>query len=153
TFFFVPGVPSEYRHLVGTFVIPKIGELAPVPRTHVAFGVLKAIGIPESHLEERVRSLVSAHPSVTFGYRTHGPENHLKLLAHGETPHHAQAALNAARLAARAAIGELCFGEDEQTLPAVVIDLLAARKQTLSLAESCTGGMISALLTDVSGAS
>jgi nicotinamide-nucleotide amidase len=50
-------------------------------------------------------------------------------------------------------VGEFIFGVDDDTLPSIVIGLLADRNQTLAVAESMTGGLVQSLLTDVPGAS
>jgi nicotinamide-nucleotide amidase len=94
-----------------------------------------------------VQPLYAKHPKVTFGYRTQAPENHLKLLADDA------AALEPARQECLALLGEHVFGEGEQSLAEVVGLKLKARRQRLALAESCTGGMVAAELTRVSGAS
>ena len=57
----------------------------------------------------------------------------------------------AARL--RDAVGEWIYGEDEDDLAAIVLDLCRARRLTIGVAESCTGGLLGARLTAVSGAS
>lgn len=152
TAFFVPGVPSEYRHLVETQVVPRIAALAPATGWRV-LRLLKTVGLVEAELSRRTEPLEAKHPAVTFGFRAHWPEVHFKLLATGETEASARAALAAAEADVRAALGEAVFGVDAQTLPGVVLEALAQRGERLALAESCTGGLVSALLTDVPGSS
>lgn len=152
TFFFVPGVPREYRHLVETFVVPRIAALT--NRTSVTkLRVLKTMGVPESHLDAKVQPLLAKHPNVTFGYRTHAPENHLKLLVTGSDEDAVLATLAAAERAARDVLGAAVFGVDDETLAQVVGRRLVERNLSLAVAESCTGGLISAACTEVSGAS
>lgn len=152
TLFFVPGVPREYRHLVEAHVVPRIVGSAK-PSTVRALRVLKTFGLPESHLDERVRPLVAKHPHVAFGFRTHFPENHLKLMAEAPTSEQAQALLADAEADARPLLGMHLFGSDDDTLPAVVLEGLRRRHERLAVAESCTGGLISAELTAIPGAS
>jgi nicotinamide-nucleotide amidase len=153
--FFVPGVPREYRHLVDAEVLPRIRRL----RTDrpdagfLAFRLLRTVGLPESHLDAKVAPVAAAHPAVMFGFRTHAPENHLKLMARGRTQAEADAALAAAEAASRAVLGSHVFGQDDERHAAVVGALLLQRQQTVALAESCTGGRIADLLTSVPGAS
>jgi nicotinamide-nucleotide amidase len=150
--FFVPGVPREYRHLVGEFVVPRIAARKGL--THVRrLALLKTVGLPESHLDARVRPLAEKFPQVVFGFRTHPPENHLKLLAVGGTEKDASELLEYVVSEARALLGPTCFGRDEQTLPGVVLAKLIERRQFLALAESCTGGMMAEQLTNEPGAS
>ncbi len=150
--FFVPGVPREYRHLVGEHVVPRIA--ARKPSTEVRkLALLKTVGLPESHLDERVRPLAVKYSEVLFGFRTHPPENHLKLLARGATEAEATALLERVVAEARVVLGPTCFGRDAQTLPGVVLARLLERREFLALAESCTGGMLAEQLTAEPGAS
>src|SRR5262245_24548557 len=118
TLFFVPGVPREYRALVESAVLPRIDALR-APRGEAGFRalrLLKTVFLPESHLGARVRPLLAVHPRVTFGFRTHYPENHLKLMAEGRTHEEARAALEAAEAAARPLLGDHLFGVDGETM-------------------------------------
>ncbi|PZR09156.1 MAG: damage-inducible protein CinA [Archangium gephyra] len=151
-FFYVPGVPREYRHLVGAHVVPRIAAMA--KNTDVRkLALLKVINFPESHLDAAIRPLIPQHPSVTFGYRTRPPENHLKVLAVGSTDDEARRALDAAVAAALPLLGERLFARDDETMAGAVLRLLREKKQYLALAESCTGGLMASLLTAESGAS
>jgi competence/damage-inducible protein CinA-like protein len=153
--FFLPGVPREYRALVEAAVLPRIDALR-AQRGETGFRalrLLKTVFLPESHLDARVRPLHALHPRVTFGFRTHFPENHLKLMAEGRTPAEARAALEAADAAARPLLGDHLFAVDGDTMAGVVGRQLLARRETLALAESCTGGRIADMLTENPGAS
>ena len=152
TLFFVPGVPREYRHLVETHVVPRIAELGGV-RDQSALRVLKTLGLAESHLDALVRPLFEKHPKVTFGFRTHAPENHLKLMARAASLAEAEVAVAAAEAESRSVLGASVFGRDDDSIASVVLARLRAARQTLSLAESCTGGLVSSLFTAVPGAS
>ena len=152
TYFYLPGVPSEYRHLVEHEVLPRLAALAGVSEVRV-LKVLKTVGLPESHLDQKVLPLHAKHPKVAFGFRTHAPENHLKLLAVGATAEEARRVLAAAEADARELVGPWIFGEDDETLAGAVGRLLRARGESLAAAESCTGGRVSALITAEAGAS
>jgi nicotinamide-nucleotide amidase len=115
--------------------------------------LLKTVFLPESHLDARVRPLLPTHPHVTFGFRTHFPENHLKLMAEGRNEVEARELLEAADAAARPLLGDHLFGVDDETMAGVVGKQLRARGETVALAESCTGGRIGDMLTESPGAS
>jgi nicotinamide-nucleotide amidase len=154
TLFFVPGVPREYRHLVEAHVVPRLAAMtAGTTREVTRLKLLKTMGLPESHLDAQMAPLRSRHPRVTFGYRTHAPENHLKLLAVAPTGAEADEALAAAEREARAALGDVVFGTNDETLAGVLGARLVSRHLTLAVAESCTGGLVSAACTEVAGAS
>ncbi|MFN7131638.1 MAG: nicotinamide-nucleotide amidohydrolase family protein, partial [Myxococcales bacterium] len=136
-------------------VLPRLRErLAREPaRTFRAFRVLKAVGIPESHLDALVKDLQPQHPDVRFGFRTHAPENHLKLLAHGASAQQAAERLAEVEQQARGRLGARLFGVDDTPFAAAVLAALDAADVTVALAESCTGGLCASLLTAVPGAS
>ncbi|MFN0063250.1 MAG: CinA family nicotinamide mononucleotide deamidase-related protein [Myxococcaceae bacterium] len=153
--FFVAGVPREYRHWVNAEVLPAVDALRAQSgaQSFSALRLLRTMGIAESHLDERIRPLVGQHPSVTFGFRTQAPENHLKLFATGPTQTHANDALAAAEVDARALLADFVFGADDERLETVVGGALRERGATVAVAESCTGGAISELLSGPAGAS
>lgn len=145
-----PGVPSEYKGLCQDWLLPRLGARlggdAPVA------GMVKLLGVGESAADHRMRPVMDdpAHAGVRFGYRAHFPEVHVKWTVPGP-----DAAAREARIRAqvRALFGAQAFGEGKDELPAVVVARLAARGERVALAESCTGGLLAELLTDVSGAS
>jgi len=155
TLFFVPGVPREYKALVDAEVLPRLAKMIEGQPNRIfrAARLLKTVGIFESHLDAAVKPLAKAHPKVKFGFRTHAPENHLKLLAEASSQSEANEALAKADRACREVLGPFLFGADQDSFPAVVGALLRDRKETVALAESCTGGLASQLLTTPPGAS
>jgi nicotinamide-nucleotide amidase len=155
TLFFVPGVPREYKVLVDREVLPRIAALLERDpgRVFRAARLLKTIGLAESHLDAKVAPLAKVHPKVNFGFRTHAPENHLKLLAEGATQREADQALAEAERDCREVLGPYVFGADQDSFPAVLGALLAERSATVAIAESCTGGLASELLSSPAGAS
>jgi nicotinamide-nucleotide amidase len=155
TLFFLPGVPREYRHLVDAEVLPRIERMrgSRPDAGFLAVRLLRTVGLPESHLDARVAPVAQAHPHVTFGFRTHAPENHLKLMAHGNSQSEADTALAAAERDCRAVLGTHLFGTGDERHAGVLGSALAARGETLAVAESCTGGRIADQLTAIPGAS
>ncbi|MBX7115236.1 MAG: CinA family nicotinamide mononucleotide deamidase-related protein [Myxococcaceae bacterium] len=151
--FFVPGVPTEYRHLVETEVLPRLRTLRGKTQEYRVLKLLKTMGLAESHLEEKVQSVVKVFPQVVFGYRTHPPENHLKLLAVASSPDGAADLAERAAAQCREALGLYLFGEGDDRYSQVVGRLLRARKETVAVAESCTAGNVAALLAQEPGAS
>jgi nicotinamide-nucleotide amidase len=91
-----------------------------------------------------------ANAGVRFGFRAHWPEVHLKWSVPGPG-----AAARADRIAAavRAIFGDAIWGEGKDELPEIAVARLAARGERVAVAESCTGGLITELITRVPGAS
>ncbi len=155
TLFFVPGVPREYKVLVDREVLPRIAKMleGDPGRVFRAARLLKTIGLAESHLDARVAPLAKVHCKVTFGFRTHAPENHLKLLAEGASQREADETLAAAERDCREVLGPYVFGADQDSFPSVVGALLRERNATVGIGESCTGGLTAELLSTPAGAS
>jgi nicotinamide-nucleotide amidase len=147
--FCLPGVPVEFRGLADEWVLPRIAaRLGDVG----ASGLVKLFAVPESHADHLMRPVMHdpANAGVRFGYRAHWPEVHVKWSVSGEG---ARARAARIRDAVLALFGESIFGEDKEELPSLVVARLAARGERVAVAESCTGGVLAALVTAVPGAS
>ena len=77
----------------------------------------------------------------------------VRIGAHGDSPTAARALLDETTGEVRRRLGELVFGEEEETLQSAVAHLLIVQHRTVSTAESCTGGLLAQRLTEVSGSS
>lgn len=144
----LPGVPSEFKGLCEELVLPRLAARAgEVPASRI----VKLFGIPESHADARMRPLMDANPDVRFGYRAHWPEIHVKWRVAGPG---AVSRADAILAEVRALFGDALWSEDGKAdLPAVVVAALARRGERLAVAESCTGGLVAALVTSVAGSS
>jgi nicotinamide-nucleotide amidase len=143
------GVPAEYKGLCEEWVLPRLAaRLREVP----VAGLVKLFGVPESHADHVMRPVMDdpANGGVRFGYRAHWPEVHVKWTVPGAG---AAAREQQIRARVRELFGDHVFGEGKDELPALVVSGLTERGERVALAESCTGGLLSELLTDVPGAS
>lgn len=148
--FFLPGVPREMREMFGERVLPVIAESAPADTHQVS---LRTFGLPESRVGELLAGLEEEHQGITLGYRASFPEVEVKVLA---TADGAQAAVTQAREVAkvvRERLGEAVYGDGEDTYPSALGDVLRERRWSISVAESCTGGLVGQMLTSVPGSS
>jgi nicotinamide-nucleotide amidase len=113
---------------------------------------LRTTGLGESVVQEKIegplRSFVEA--GLEPGYCARPGQVDVRLAGRGVN---AERQVSEAEAVVRAQLGSAIFGQEEETLEAVVIRRLTARKQTLVLAESCTGGCVANRLTNVPGAS
>ncbi len=148
--FFLPGVPREMRHIFEELIVPRIGPLASADSYQI---VLRTYGLPESLLGERLDGLEAQYPTLTIGYRASYPEVEVKIFVRNgdRTSSHALAEVIANDVRAR--LGDHVYGEGDDTFAGAVGRGLRARGFTLAVAESCTGGLIGALLTSVAGSS
>jgi nicotinamide-nucleotide amidase len=151
TFFFLPGVPREYYRIFEETILPRLARAT----GHAALRtrVLHCFGITESRLDEVVAPIREAHPEVRFGFRTKFPENHLSLAALADDDRTAAANLKGVEAACREALGAHVYGADGVTFAQALGEELASRGETICCAESCTGGLATQLLTEVSGSS
>lgn len=140
--FVLPGVPTEMRALFETMQ----AALTMGPKRAVR-RVLKTVGLGETDLEARVAAVRDASPHVRFGFRSTGLVQELRLYGDGE------AALDAVADQAEAELAGVVFGRDDETLADAVGRALRAAGASAATAESCTGGMVGAALTDVAGSS
>jgi nicotinamide-nucleotide amidase len=146
--YFLPGVPLEMLAMLNEYVVPSLLQRFPDPpiRCQRTIGVF---GLPEPTVESRInRNGLPA--GVKLAFNVEFPVVQVKLRTKGEE---AQRLADRAELAVRKALGNYVFGVDSDTLAGSTARLLSTAGLTISLAESCTGGLIAKLLTDPPGAS
>ena len=145
----MPGPKGEFVPMLD-LVRARLGPLSGGGVIHSR--ILRVVGIGESGVEERIRELLhGTNPSVA-PYAKLG-EVHLRLTARAATTKEADALIDPLDAQIREALGDAVFGTNEQSLEEVVLSMLRSRGQTLTVAESCTGGALGARLTSVPGSS
>jgi nicotinamide-nucleotide amidase len=146
-----PGVPSEMRAMWQQTAVPWLEQQQLVTGTFQS-RVLHFWGISESSLAESVAPLLELQNPTVAPYAGQG-EVKLRITAHGQTAHDAEARIHPVEQELRRIGGEHVFGIDDDSLASVVLSQLRARGQTLAVAESCTGGGVGSALTAISGSS
>jgi nicotinamide-nucleotide amidase len=152
-FFFLPGVPFEMKRMLADHVVPRIVTLMGGRRDHRLIKTLSCFGLTESLTGERLSGLGVEFPGVQLGLRAKFPEIQVKLYASGADEVGVSQQLEKAAGWARRRLGDIVFSDSGEPMEAAVGSLLRQRKATLAVAESCTGGLISHLLTEISGSS
>jgi nicotinamide-nucleotide amidase len=152
-FFFLPGVPFEMKRMLADQVLPRIAKHLGGRRDYRLIKTLSCFGLTESLTGERLAGLAGECPGVQLGLRAKFPEIQVKLYA--SSPDEAQVSRQLEKACdwARARLGDIVFSDAGEPMAAVVGRLLRERKATLAVAESCTGGLISHLLTEIPGSS
>ena len=150
--FLLPGVPREFRGLCEERLLPLLGESLP-ERPLRRLRTLRCFGAAESHLDAALEGLDRLFPGLEVGYRTTLPENHVRLVMTGRDVAAVDRTLADAVREARQRIGLACYSSDGRSFSRLLGDLLVARQATVALAESLTGGLAAAALTEVPGAS
>ena len=152
----VPGVPWEMQKMVSECVLPDLQARAG-ERHVIRSRTLRTWGYSESGLAELLEPemrRLDETGEATIAFLASGMEGlKVRITAKAESDDAVQRVLASVEARARAVIGEAVFGADDDTMESVVLGLLRSQGLTLGLAESVTGGLISARLTDVPGAS
>ena len=146
--YFLPGVPREMLVMLDEYVIPSLLERFPDPPLFCQQTVT-VLGLPEPEVESRI----SSNPlpeGIELAFNVELPAVQVKLRARGKD---ARKLVDRAEVVVRKALGEYVVGFGNETLAAATAKHLTSAGLTLSLAESCTGGLIAKLLTDQAGAS
>ena len=152
-FFFLPGVPREMRRMLSDQVLPQLIAARGDRRRFYRSRTLATFGLTESRTFERLAGLQKAFPRISLGLQVSFPAIHVKLYANGTHERQLNADLTAAAEWVIEKMGHKVFSPQGDPMEKAVGDLLVEKQATLALAESCTGGLIANLLTDVSGSS
>lgn len=149
---FMPGVPREMRPMFDERVVPSLHERFALRPGRLL--TVRTVGIAEAEIQERVRDL-QVPQGVALGFRTMLPENHVKLRTHSDISDEVLRDL-AREIVQR--LGSSVFaveglGNEAGSFAEVLGRTLQARGETVAVAESCTGGRLSAAFTGVPGAS
>jgi nicotinamide-nucleotide amidase len=152
-FFFLPGVPAEMKRMLAEHVLPGIERMRGAGREHRLVRTFSCFGLSESLTGERVDALGHRFPGVKLGLRAKFPEVQVKLYTSDAQEDAALARLDAASAWVRERLGQMLFSETGEPMEAVVGSLLRDRRASVAAAESCTGGLLASLLTDVPGSS
>lgn len=145
----LPGPPQEMQPMFEEAVLPFLNTAAPVGATWL-IRTLKCVGLGESLLAEKVKP--AGEFSQPLSLTARGMEVYLQLKAYG-APDAARAELDEAEARLRGVIGDFIYGVDQDTLAGAVVAGLKERQLTLALAESCSGGLLADLITDIPGSS
>jgi competence/damage-inducible protein CinA-like protein len=150
--YFLPGVPEQMRYLMDEVVIPDLLLHCTVLPT-LRHRVLKLYGLNEPSIAEKLSDLPGKSGNVILGFYPRFPENHITLSLRGDDQPGVADELDVMEKEIRTRVGSFIFATGDQTMEGVVGETLLQKKLTLSVAESCTGGLIGNLLTNVPGSS
>lgn len=149
-FYFLPGVPREFRRMFREYVLPDINAVAEKGEI-LRVKMLRTFGLGESEVAEKLRGF--SPEGLDVGYRIRLPEVHLRLTASGDDGEALDSLLRDACAQVKERLGNFLFSEEDEPLEDVTAALLLEKDLTLSAAESCTGGLCSSRFTDIPGSS
>jgi len=151
--FFLPGVPFEMKQILAEAVLPRLAQLQGATRCVRQTRTLSTFGLTEADTAGRLRGFGGRFPGLKLGLRVKFPEIQVKLYGHDADEEGLRYRLDDAGGWVRRRLGGRVFSHTGESLEQAVARLLRARQETLALAESCTGGLMADLITEVPGSS
>ncbi|MGB5041275.1 MAG: CinA family nicotinamide mononucleotide deamidase-related protein, partial [Nitrospira sp.] len=151
----LPGVPREMEPMVRDGVLPQLQAWMRTQKRLSASPMIRRVlhtsGVPESIVDQALVGLVPKGCTIQLGIYASPMEVMVSLTG----PAGAEGAVTIEQLLkeAKARLGDIVYGEEDETMESVVGRLLNEQQLTLAVAESCTGGLIGHRLTQVPGAS
>lgn len=147
----LPGPPSEMKNMFKSSIEAKIentnsGNTIYSRKLHI-------IGMGESAVAEKLDDMMKRGRNPLINCTFHMGIITLHVIAEAENSKSVQDIVNKDVRVIEDILGNAVFAKDHQTLPQSVGQLLREKQKTVSLAESCTGGLIAKMLTDNSGSS
>jgi len=150
-FFALPGVPQEMKWMLESEVLPILRS--DKPKTFVIHRKLRTTGIPESAIYEKIEGLIDPKGDVKIAFLPSYGGVDIRLTVTPKQAVEGEAKIEELEKKIREILGTYIYGTDDQVLEEVVGDLLSERGKTIAVAESCTGGLIGAKFTNISGSS
>ncbi|OLN33808.1 competence/damage-inducible protein A [Desulfosporosinus metallidurans] len=154
TVIILPGPPFEMRPMFDNFAWPELQRILGPQSERMNERVLKVFGMGESAIEEVLGELMSL-PNLTMALLAKRAEMHIRLVARSTETKSGEAkeALKRAEEEIRRRLGDKVFGCDQETMIGIVGQTLINKHLTIATAESCTGGLLGAALTQEPGSS
>jgi nicotinamide-nucleotide amidase len=146
----LPGPPREMILMFETYVVPYLLTLS---SETIQSKVLRICGLGESFIEERIKDLIENQTNPTIAPYAKEGEAILRITAKAKSKEEAEKLIEEVEKEIRKRLGDFIYGEGDITLEEVVVKLLIEKGITIAVAESCTGGMISARIVNVPGVS
>ncbi len=150
--FFIPGVPSEMVVMLRDSVIPFILERVPHKRV-IRTAALNLFGPCEAEIDELLTGIARPEQGLTLGICVTFPWMKVTLRAEADSDDAASDLLVPAVGTVREQLKDYCFSSGDSSMDETVAELFRDRCLTLSLAESCSGGLVAKRITDIPGSS
>lgn len=148
--FVMAGVPREMQVVTTERIIPILAELT--ERTTTILDI-HTIGIPESTLYELTKPVFDAYPDLKIAYLPQMGKVNIRISFPSKGRDADQQLSNDLYQQIKTLRPQHVYGKNDESLPVLIGRLLSERKATVATAESCTGGLVASLITDISGSS
>jgi nicotinamide-nucleotide amidase len=148
----LPGPPAEMKPMFEESAASYLRSLPGAGGT-IKSRLLRFMGIGESLIEEKIRDLIQSQKNPTLAPLASQGEVKLRITAKASGEAEAEGLISPVEAEIRKRLGRFIVGVDEKQIEEVVGQMLRERELTLAVAESCTGGLISHRITNISGSS
>jgi nicotinamide-nucleotide amidase len=146
----LPGVPSEMRAILDRAIMPRLKRLG--QGRIIESYTLRTVGVVELSIQAALKT-IRVPPGVEVGLYPSLRMVDVRLTASGSSARTVQQSLARVEQALRRQLGRAVYGSGDDTLEGAIGALLVRRRKTLAVAESCTGGLVSDRITNLSGSS
>ena len=150
TIFFFPGVPRELKGIVEEALLPFLREKIRDGKEIVRSALFRVFGLSEARVKELIEDIKG---NFELAYLPSFPEIRLRVIVRGVDAKEVAARHQQCAEEISERLGDYLYGTGDEVLESVVGKLLRERKATFAVAESCTGGLVGAVMTSVAGSS
>lgn len=147
----LPGPPSEIKPLFDAQCMQRLRDT--IPLRHIAQRTLKAAMIGESAADARIAPIYQQYPDVQTTILAHMGDIQLDLICSKSSLPIAQSRVDEVAERIEEELDDLIYSSQGESLEEIVLLYLDMRGMTLSVAESCTGGLLAQRLTSIAGSS
>ncbi len=147
----LPGVPSEMKAIFEESCLTLLSQRS--KGFHLFTRVLRSTGMTESQLDEQIAPIYTPYKNPVTTILSGRGEIQIHLTGRAKSRQEAEALVHEVAEPIQVKLGDFIFSAGDQSLEQVVGECLASKKETLAVAESCTGGLIAERITRVPGSS
>ena len=147
----LPGPPHELKGMFTEQVLPRLRAILPV--LHIAVRQFRVAGMGESDLDQLIAPVYMKYPQVATTVLAKPGDIEIHLRARMASQSEAEAVLDELSSKLEEILGDRVYSRDGAVLEATVGRLLKVRNETVSVAESCTGGLLGQRFTSIAGSS
>jgi len=148
----LPGVPLEMKNLITKEIVPFLCKKFPTVQ-YKQSKLIRISGLGESTVNEKIKDFIYRNKRLDVGIYASPEDIQIQLNSLADTTEENTDVLEAATEELKNILGDYIFGFDQESLEEVIGNMLRKSNLTLAVAESCTGGMLGATITSISGSS
>lgn len=149
----LPGPPREMQAMYLQEVQTLLKSDFTLNDKQSASCTIKVMGPGESQVDEMLMDIINEPRGCSIALLARDGEVHIKVTAEGENSWHSKKILREISERIENTMDKCVFGHDEETLTEVVAQLLMGKGKRLVVAESCSGGLLAQMITDLPGSS